>query len=274
MKKTLILLSFILSSVSFSHFQMINTKSLNVGMDTTSIPFEIVFTHPASNGHTMNIGKDKSGDINDVVSFIVKKGDKIIDAKPYLVKSTFGKANNKGLSYKFTLDKTTGLKGSGTYVLIFNPAPYYEESEDIYIKQVAKVYLQRGEIETEKWNEKTIKTVKAVKGVPEIIPFVNPTKLYKGQIFTGMVVDDWGNPVPNAEIEVEFRNYEVKNNSFVGNPKTRNAENVIFADANGMFSYVLTEKGQWGFAALGAGNIDDVDGIEVSYDAVLWVESK
>jgi len=38
--------------------------------------------------------------------------------------------------------------------------------------------------------------------------------------------------------------------------------------------YVLTEKGQWGFAALGAGNIDDVDGIEVSYDAVLWVESK
>ena len=80
MKKTLILLSFILSSVSFSHFQMINTKSLNVGMNTTSIPFEIVFTHPASNGHTMNIGKDKSGDINDVVSFIVKKGDKIIDA--------------------------------------------------------------------------------------------------------------------------------------------------------------------------------------------------
>lgn len=274
MKKTLILLSFILSSVSFSHFQMINTKSLNVGMNTTSIPFEIVFTHPASNGHTMNIGKDKSGDINDVVSFIVKKGDKIIDAKPYLVKSTFGKANNKGLSYKFTLDKTTGLKGSGTYVLIFNPAPYYEESEDIYIKQVAKVYLQRGEIETEKWNEKAIKTVKVVKGVPEIIPFVNPTKLYKGQIFTGMVVDDWGNPVPNAEIEVEFRNYEVKNSSFVGNPKTRNAENVIFADVNGMFSYVLTEKGQWGFAALGAGNIDDVDGIEVSYDAVLWVESK
>ena len=274
MKKKLILFSFILSSMSFSHFQMINTKSLNVGMNTTSIPFEMAFTHPASNGHTMNIGMDKSGNIKDVVSFVVKKGDNIIDAKPYLVKSTFGKTNNKGLSYKFTLDKKTGLKGSGTYVLVFNPAPYYEKSENIYIKQVAKVYLQRGEIETEKWNEKTIKPINESESIPEIIPFVNPTKLYKGQIFTGMVVDEFGNPVPNAEIEVEFRNYEVKNSSFVGNPKTRNAENVIFADANGMFSYVLTEKGQWGFAALGAGSIDDIDGIEVSYDAVLWVESK
>lgn len=242
MKKTITIIStLVLSVLSFSHFQMINTKTLNVDINNKQIPFELIFTHPASNGHTMDIGKNKEGKIIEVESFIVKKGEKVIDAKKYLVKSSFGKAGNKALSYKFNLDSKTGLRGSGTYVLLFNPAPYYEKSEDIYIKQATKVYLQRGEIESEGWNEKQSET---------------------------------GTPVPNAEVEVEFRNYEVKNGQFVGKAKTENSENVIFADKNGMFEFVLTEKGQWGFAALGAGKHDKINDVEVSYDAVLWVEAK
>ncbi|WP_068268441.1 DUF4198 domain-containing protein [Caviibacter abscessus] len=270
MKKTFTIISaLVLSSLSFAHFQMINTKTLNVDTSSKSIPFDIIFTHPASNGHTMDIGKNKEGKIAEVESFVVKKGEKLIDAKSYLVKSTFGKTGNKALSYKFTLDSKTGLRGSGTYVLIFNPAPYYEKSENIYIKQATKVYLQRGEIESEGWNEK-----QSEKGTPEILPYINPTKLWKGQIFRGQVVDGEGNPVPNAEIEVEYRNYNVKNGQFTGTAKTENSENVIFADKNGMFEFVLTEKGQWGFAALGASKHDKIDDVEVSYDAVLWVEAK
>lgn len=270
MKKTITIIStLVLSALSFSYFQMINTKTLNVDINNKQIPFELIFTHPASNGHTMDIGKNKEGKINEVESFIVKKGEKVIDAKKYLVKSSFGKAGNKALSYKFNLDSKTGLRGSGTYVLLFNPAPYYEKSEDIYIKQATKVYLQRGEIESEGWNEKQSET-----GTPEILPYINPTKLWKGQILRAQVVDGDGNPVPNAEVEVEFRNYEVKNGQFVGKAKTENSENVIFADKNGMFEFVLTEKGQWGFAALGAGKHDKINDVEVSYDAVLWVEAK
>ena len=49
---------------------------------------------------------------------------------------------------------------------------------------------------------------------------------------------------------------------------------VIYADANGYFSFVPVHKGYWGFAALGAGGEMKHNGKELSQDAVLWIEAK
>ncbi len=268
MKKVFFSVVALLSTLSFSHFQMINTPNLDVDTKVKKVSFDIVFTHPATNGHTMNIGRDIHGNIKPVEVFMLKKGDKLIDAKNKLIKSQFGKKDNKALSYKYDFTFADGLR-SGTWAVLFVPAPYYEANEDIYIKQATKVYLQKGDIQGEDWHEKQMP-----KGEPEIIPYINPSQIWKGQVFVGQVVDGDGNPVANADIEVEFRNYDVKDGMFVGKPKTNHAEAVIRADKNGMFSFIPTKEGQWGFAALGAGGEKTLDGKEVSHDAVLWIEAQ
>lgn len=266
MKKAIFSLVAILSTLSFSHFQMINTESLST--DSKNVKFDIMFTHPASNGHSMDIGKNINGEIKPVEAFIIKKDNKVIDAKKDLVETKFGKKGNKALAYSYDFNFKKGLR-PGLWAVMFVPAPYYEKSEDIYIKQATKIFLQKGEIEGENWKERQMP-----KGEPEIIPHINPTQLWKGQVFVGQVVDGEGKPVSNCTVEVEFKNYDVKNGEFVGKEKTSNSEAVITTDINGMFQFVLTTKGHWGFAALGAGGEKTLDNKEVSHDAVLWVEAK
>ncbi len=97
---------------------------------------------------------------------------------------------------------------------------------------------------------------------------------WKNQIFRAQVVDAEGKAVPNAEIEVEYLNADIKNSSFTGENKEEKATTVIYADANGYFSFVPIHKGYWGFAALGAGGELQHNGKELSQDAVLWIEAK
>ena len=266
MRKIFFSLAALATTVSFSHFQMINTENLNT--DSKDIKFDIMFTHPASNGHSMDIGKNIKGEIKPVEAFILTKGDKVIDAKSKLVETKFGKKGNKALAYSYNFNFKEGLR-PGLWSVLFVPAPYYEKSEDIYIKQATKVFLHKGEIEDETWADR-----KMPKGEPEILPHINPSQIWAGQVFVGQVVDGEGKPVKNCTIEVEFRNYDFKNGQFVGKEKTSHSEAVIKADINGMFSFVPTTKGQWGFAALGAGGEKTLDGKEVSHDAVLWIEAQ
>lgn len=254
----------LLSTISFSHFQMINTDKLNIKNDVKKVDFDLIFTHPAEAGHSMNIGEDINGNIKDVLSLIVKKGDNEIEAKSHLIKSKFKDA----LSYKFTLDRKLGLRGSGIWSIILIPSPYYEKSEDIYIQQVTKVFLHKGElVDDDIWHTKQTK-----KGYPDIISYIDPTNIWVNQTFVGQVLDGDGNPVNNAEIEVEYRNYDIKDNDFYGKEKTSHSTAKIYSDVNGMFTFTPTKEGQWGFAALGAGGEKELDGKELSLDAVLWIQ--
>lgn len=255
-----------LSVSSFAHFQMIYTPDSDV-TGKASVPFELIFTHPADGveAHSMDIGKDENAKIQPVVDFFsVHKGEKT-DLKSNLQKATFGK-EHKVVSYKFALDKNTGLKGGGDWGLVMVPAPYYEKSEDIFIQQITKVFVNKDDIPTD-WNERI------AKGYPEIIPYTNPIT-WKGQIFRGKVVDAKGKAVANAEIEVEYKNADIKNSMFVGKNKEEQAATVIYADENGNFSFTPIHKGYWGFAALGAAGEMKHNGKELSQDAVLWIEAK
>lgn len=51
MKKIIFALAVLTSTASFSHFQMINTENLLVDSAAKKVNFDIMFTHPASNGH-------------------------------------------------------------------------------------------------------------------------------------------------------------------------------------------------------------------------------
>lgn len=255
------------SMSSFAHFQMIHTADSNIS-GKTSVPFELVFTHPSDGveAHSMDIGKDEKGKIHPVVEFFsVHNGEKK-DLKAALKPSKFGEAPKQVTSYTFNLDKTTGLKGGGDWGLVVVPAPYYEAAEESYIQQVTKVLVNKDELATD-WNNRL------AEGYPEILPLSNPIT-WVGEIFRAQVVDKEGKPVPNAEIEIEYLNSNIKNSKFEGKLQEDKVATVIYADMNGYFSFVPVHKGYWGFAALGAGGEMQLNGKELSQDAVLWIEAK
>ncbi|MDO4690684.1 MAG: DUF4198 domain-containing protein [Fusobacterium sp.] len=266
-KKILVTALFSCLSISaFSHFQMLYTENSDIS-GKASVPFELIFTHPADGveAHSMDIGKDHNGKILPVEAFFSVHNEEKNDLKKFLMPSKFGK-DKKVTSYKFNLDRNSGLKGGGDWGLVFVPAPYYEQSEDIFIQQVTKVFVNKDEIPTD-WSSRI------AEGYPEIIALSNPIT-WENQIFRGQVVDAKGKAVANAEIEVEYLNAEIKNSMFTGKNKEEKVATVIYADANGYFSFVPVHKGYWGFAALGAGGELKHNGKELSQDAVLWIEAK
>ena len=81
-----------------------------------------------------------------------------------------------------------------------------------------------------------------------------------------------GQPVPFAEVEVEF-----VNDGSVAPPNDAFVTQVIKADANGTFIYAMPRAGWWGFAAL-----LEADRLRLSPDgkeapveegALIWVEA-
>lgn len=252
---------------AFAHFQLIYTPESFID-EGSSLDFKIVFTHPAEAGHTMDIGKNEAGEIKGVKEFFsVHKGEKT-DLLKELQKTEFTSPENTAGAYNFTLNKDNGFKGPGDWVLILVPHPYYEAAEDKYIQQITKVIINKGEQVTD-WTER------CAAGYPEIIPLVKPYDVWVGGVFRGVVLGSDGKPVPNAEIEVEYINYNIdmKKSKFTGKAKTGKAAATIYADANGNFSFVPTKEGYWGFAALSAGKDTQFGGKELEQDAVLWIQA-
>jgi len=256
------------ASVLFAHFQMVYTPTSVIDEEVKSVPFKLVFTHPFESGHTMDIGKNEKGEVKGMKNFFITHKEKTIDAVDQLKEINFSTNENSGKGYDFMLDKDTSFRGGGDWVLVAVPHPYYEGSEDIYIQQITKVMVNKGDLATD-WQNRV------ADGYPEILPLVKPYDVWVGGIFRGIVVDKKGNPVPNAEIEVEYVNYDfdMGANKLGGNPKTDRGAAVILADDNGVFSFVPTAEGYWGFAALGAGGELEHEGKELSMDAVLWIEA-
>jgi len=262
----IVLLLFFVAMASFAHFQMIYTPTSVV--EGNSVDFKIVFTHPAESGHTMDIGKNEAGEIKGFEKFFSVHKEKIQDLLPSLKKTEFSTSENTASAYDLILNKDNGFKGGGDWALVAVPHPYYEESEGGYIQQITKVFINKAGLDTD-WS------ARCAEGYPEIMPLVKPYDVWVGGLFRGTVVDSKGKPVPNAEIEVEYINFDVnmKKSKFEKKAKTKNAAATILADANGNFSFVPHKAGYWGFAALGAGNVKEFAGKELSQDAVLWIEA-
>jgi cobalt/nickel transport protein len=248
----------IISSPVFAHFQMIYTPELlrsKGGLVELSMPF----THPAANGHVMAVEKP-------LEFYQIRKGKKT-DLIDQLVKSEWTSADNTGVSYQ----AKAKLKGIGDNIFVLVMAPYLEETEDAYIQQFTKTVVNVASLPTD-WDTD-------LKLPAEIVPLSKPYAIYEGGSFTG-VVRSLGEPVPFAEIEVEYVNYlpDQTQQTFsaqanIAVPADAFITMTIYADANGTFTFALPKAGQWGFAALGVGPETAFKGKELSQDAVIWVQA-
>jgi cobalt/nickel transport protein len=254
-----------LSVPTFAHFQMIYSR--DSVPKSRKIDLKLVFTHPFEAGHTMDIGKDKSGNIHPPIAFGEMHKGRKTDLLDKLKPITFTSLTNSGKAYEANVK----LKGMGDHVFYFVPAPYYEGSEDIYVQHCTKVIFNVAGAPTD-WDQPV--------GDPlpvEIVPLDKPYALWAGNVFRGIVTCK-GKPVPYAKIEVEYLNHDVKGNGFVKEarveaPHDAMVTQTIKANVNGEFAFGIPRAGWWGFAALGAGGYLKHNGKELSRDAVIWVQA-
>ena len=159
-----------------------------------------------------------------------------------------------------------------SYVFVLQPGPYYEAGEDKYIQQFTKTMMNIGGVPGN-WAEPV--------GLPaEILPLDKPYANWTGGVFRGVVLAD-GEPVPNAELEVEYINYapDLEQRRFSAEPDVELPQDSfgtmsIRANSLGEFTIGLPRAGWWGICALEIGADTEHEGKPLSQDAVLWVQVK
>lgn len=258
--KSLVKATALVSAVSISqaasaHFQLFYTET-SIIERAGKVPALLAFWHPMVNEHAMEMAQPQA-------VYMVHKG-KRTDLTESLQPTRFTGAHNEVQAWRVDVP----VKRSGDYVLVVEPVPYYEESEDIYIQQITKAYLNRNQLPTD-WTElQGLKT--------EIRPLVKPYNVAVGTSFRGQVLSS-GEPVAFAEIEVEFMHATPDMQSAKVTTDTAmelpGGSMTILSDENGYFSMAIPRAGYWGFAALGSGPDTEFEGKELSQDAVIWIEA-
>jgi len=240
---------------AMAHFQLAYTPEVNLDQPG-AVPMKFYFWHPMENGHAMDMGTPSE-------LAVYFKGEKI-DLTDALSPVTFHAAHNEAQGYEAEIP----VRRNGDYIVALTPAPYYEGSEDIYIQQITKSFLNKGGAPTG-WNEPV--------GLPtEFVPFNKPTNVIAGSTFSAVLLSE-GEPVPGAEIEIEYMAAEPDMEADASTEPTVEAMPggalVAITDANGVFTFGIPKAGFWGFAALGSGPVTEYEGKELSQDAVIWIRA-
>ena len=240
-------LALLIPSLAYAHFGTILAQDpiLTSKQTKTSITFS--FIHPFEQ-KGMDLEKPETVGIR----YLGSKKDREITAN--LEQTDF--LNHKAWSTEFNPQKP------GVFCIYMEPTPYWEKSENIFIKHISKTYIGAFGVDQGNWSEPIgLKT--------EIVPLSRPFGLYENNVFQGKVYFN-GKAVPKAEIEVEYYNKD----------KQAKAENdymitqVIKADENGVFSYSPPQSGWWGFSALKEADYKikrKGENKSVELGAVLWV---
>ena len=149
----------------------------------------------------------------------------------------------------------------GTHVFSMTPKPYWEPEEDAFITHFTKTYVSAYGDDAGWDAELGLKT--------EIVPLSKPFALWAGNVFQGIVKLD-GEPVPYAEVEVEYYNED----GSAAAPSDLMITQTVKADSEGVFTYAAPTSGWWGFAALNTAEEPmQYEGEDKAHElgAVIWV---
>jgi cobalt/nickel transport protein len=250
-----------------AHFQLLYTPEAAL-RESAALPLALVFSHPFDNGYTMNMGSPEAFYV------IAQRGEEAepvtTDLMSYLEPVEWAGGSNSGEAYVASPPRRV-TRSLGDYTYVLRPSPYYEEQEDKYIQQITKTVVNVGGLPGA-WDQPI--------GLPvEIVPLDKPYANWVGGVFRAVVLA-YGEPVPHAEVEIEYLNHEpqIEQHRFdpigkVTPPQQAFITMSIRADAQGQIMIGLPKAGWWGICAL---NLDDglqYEGKELSLDAVLWVKA-
>ncbi len=239
----------LLTSQADAHFQTLIPSRDLLDQDTTrSITLDLSFTHPMKRGPTMEMAMP----VRFGVLYPGGQADLLTSLAPYQHDGATAYQSH----YRFTRP--------GDHIFFVQPSPYWEAEEQKMIIHYTKVVVDAFSGERN-WTRSV--------GFPvEIEPLSRPYGLWTGNLFRG-VIKHRGEPVPFAEIEVEWLN-----DGSITPPADAYITQVVRADANGTFSYAIPHAGWWGFAALieAESPMKNPRGepVAVEQGAVIWVFSR
>jgi len=237
------------ASVAQAHFlELLPNRSIVSTPDEAALEFRLAFSHPMEQGPLMHM--------ETPVQFGVLAGEQRLDLRDRLQPVVENDATRFNAAY--TVEQPADL------VFFAEPAPYWEPAEGKMIVHYTKVVVSAFDA-GEGWD--------AMVGFPvEIEPLTRPYGLWTGNLFRGIVRKN-GEPVPFAEIEVEFFN----EGGAVTAPAGPFVTQVIKADAHGVFAYTMPRAGWWGFAALIEGDepMTNPAGktVPVELGGLIWVHA-
>lgn len=252
-----------------AHFQLLYTAESALPK-AQATEMALVFSHPFHNGYPMDMGTPQE-------FFVIQdRGEDIphkkTDLRKYL-KPVVWTNSDKQSAEAFTASLPKSVTRSlGDYSFILVPAPYYEEAEDKYIQQYTRTMINVGGVPGS-WDAH-------LDQLPvQIVPLDKPYANWVGGVFRGVVMAG-GEPVPNAEIEIEFINHDplIDEARFDPQGKIKAPQDSfgtmsIRANALGEVTIGLPREGWWGICALDLVDGATYQGKEMSVDAVLWVRA-
>jgi cobalt/nickel transport protein len=243
---------------TLAHFGTITpSDDIVTQKDSRTLNLQLKFIHPLEQHYMEMVRPQQFG--------VLHQGKKT-DLRDTL-KATQGKSLDQVEKFTYwTADYQ--IRRPGDYTFYVEPSPYWEPAEDLFIVHYTKVCV--GAFGLEKgWDE-------PVGLETEIIPMTRPYGLWTNNLFTGQVLLR-GQPVPFAEVEVEYLNESPGNLSIIQPPSGPFVTQVVKADANGVFSYAMPKAGWWGFSALNeADRTIAHEGVEknIEIGAVYWVHTR
>lgn len=252
--------------VAHAHFQLLYTPEAALN-ESAAIPLALVFAHPFDNGITMDMGPPEAF---YVVSQRGEGEPRTTDLMQYLTPIEWSGVETKAAAYVANPPRSV-TRSLGDYTFVLRPAPFYEQQEDKYIQQITKTVINVGGIPGA-WDQPL--------GLPvEIVPLDKPYANWVGGVFRAVVLAG-GEPVPHAEVEVEYLNHEpqIEARRFdpegkVTPPQGSFVTLSIRADAAGVVMIGLPKAGWWGLCALDLDDGATHEGKDLSVDAVLWLKA-
>jgi cobalt/nickel transport protein len=245
------------ASPALAHFgTLIPSDDIVTQHDSRTVHLDLKFMHPME-GQYMEMAKPEK--------FGVVHNGKNADLTDTVHSAKASGLEQGGEFTYWTADYT--IRRPGDYSFYMVPAPYWEPAEDLFIKHYTKVCvnafgMQKG------WDQ-------PVGLETEIMPLTRPYGLWTNNLFTGKVLLK-GEPVPFAEVEVEYLNESPGNISFIHPPSSPYVTQVVKADKNGVFSFAMPKAGWWGFSALSQADWTlkhNGEEKNVEIGAVYWVHT-
>ncbi len=223
MKKLLLIMILCLlgPGLSQAHFAMLLPDPPQLdGGQPAALNLDLSFCHPRT-GQGMDMEKP--------VSFGLWHAGRQQNLLPALEAQT----HNNGKAWRARYQITS----PGDHIFYATPAPYWEETEKLFIVHHTKVVFNAYD-KQDTWDRPI--------GLPmEIVPLTRPYGLYPGNSFSGVVLLQ-GKPLPNCEVEVEYYDrdsqYPAAHDSLI--------TQVVKTNGLGYFTFSFPWPGWWGMAAL------------------------
>lgn len=266
---TVALTTSIFSSFTQAHFQLLYTEQSALE-EAQATELALVFSHPFHNGYPMSMGTPQEFYV------IQDRGEdiptKTTDLSKYLKPVIWTNSDDESAN-AFTASLPKSITRSlGDYSFILVPEPYFEEDEDMYIQQYTRTMINVGGVPGS-WDA-------PLEELPvQIVPLDKPYANWVGGVFRGVVMAG-GEPVPHAEIEIEYLNHDplIDEARFdpegkIDAPQGSFGTMSIRANALGEVTIGLPKEGWWGICALDLDDGETYKDKDLSVDAVLWVRA-